>query len=223
MGCAGRADPAALRTYLTCQGGHPANSLRKLVFVPQAPCACPRPPINQPGRPCSRYCSFNTISGSTRDADQAGHMHASSATTAVPMLTVARIAGSVGVTPNTSPSSARRTPSTPSKPSVNPAATRTRPSVNTSRKMPRRSIYGTFRGRALTVRGESVATSTETGEAAAGKARRLSACGQPAPATRRISPFAICPSVSTTNSFSRARTRAFRSSRESPRNTGTLH
>ena len=55
-----------------------------------------------------------------------------------------------------------------------------------------------------------VATSTETGEAAAGKARRLSACGQPAPATRRISPFAICPSVSTTNSFSRARTRAFR-------------
>ena len=49
------------------------------------------------------------------------------------------------------------------------------------------------------------------------------ACGQPAPATRRISPFAMCPSVSTTNSFSRARTRAFRSSRESPRNTGTLH
>jgi len=58
---------------------------------------------------------------------------------------------------------------------------------------------------------------------AAGKARRLSACGQPAPATRRISPFAICPSVSTTNSFSRARTRAFRSATESPRNTGTLH
>ena len=51
-----------------------------------------------------------------------------------------------------------------------------------------------------------VATSTETREAPAGKARRLSACGQPAPATRRISPFAICPSVSTTNSFSRART-----------------
>jgi hypothetical protein len=48
-----------------------------------------------------RYCSFNTINGSTRDADQAGHMHASSATTAVPMLTAARIAGSVGVTPNT--------------------------------------------------------------------------------------------------------------------------
>ncbi len=45
----------------------------------------------------------------------------------------------------------------------------------------------------------------------------------PLPATRRISPFAICPSVSTTNSFSRARTRAFRSSRESPWNTGTLH
>jgi hypothetical protein len=53
-------------------------------------------------------------------------------------------------------------------------------------------------------------------------ARRLSACGQPVPATRRISPFAICPRVSTTNSFSRARTRAFRSSRESPRNTDTL-
>ena len=61
----------------------------------------------------------------------------------------------------------------------------------------------------LVVRGE-VATSTETGEAPTGKARQLSECGQPAP-RRRISPVAICPSVSTTNSFSRARWRRCRS------------
>src|SRR4029450_652859 len=43
------------------------------------------------------------------------------------------------------------------------------------------------------------------------------------PAARRMSPVAIPASVSTTNSFSRARTRRLRSSTESSRRTGTLH
>ena len=62
-----------------------------------------------------------------------------------------------------------------------------------------------------------------TADAPAGKARRPPPRDQPVPATRGILPFAMSASVSTTNAFSRAWTRAFRSSRESPRNTGTLH
>ena len=53
--------------------------------------------------------------------------------------------------------------------------------------------------------------------------RSIGAIHQRPSAERRISPFAISASVSTTNSFSRAFTRAFRSSKESPVNAGTLH